>query len=69
MTAIHTKAMQIKLIKNAITKNKHKSGAVTKTVDSLEFDITALISDFTWSGSDEQASRVFEFSMLNAPYD
>lgn len=62
--------MKILLIKNTTSSGKANKKGVSKTTStSSEYNITKIVSAFTWSGSDSQASRTFDFSVINAPYD
>ena len=42
---------------------------LNKTMTGETFDITNLLTSYTWSGSVERAVREFSFDMINAPYD
>ena len=42
---------------------------LNKTMTGETFDITNLLTSYTWQGSVEQAVRQFSFDMINAPYD
>ena len=40
-----------------------------KKTDGKTYDISNLLTNYTWSGSIERAVRSFSFEMINAPYD
>lgn len=42
---------------------------ILKKTSGKNYDISNLLTSYTWSGSIEQAVRSFTFEMLNAPYD
>lgn len=42
---------------------------ILKKTSGKNYDISNLLTEYTWSGSIEQAVRSFTFEMLNAPYD